>query len=320
MTLNQLRAFLLAARTGSFTAAADELGVSQSSVSELIRRLEEEHSVTLFHRGGRRLVATAAAEELLPYAEQSVAAADGASQALRAVGSLRGGVATFGMLRNADYYLLSDLVERFHAKHPAVRLRLVGLNSLDVAAAVAEGTLEAGLVVLPIDDAGLQVTPLARDEVVYATAHPRPAATPVTIEELAAARLILYDAHAGWKDPTRRQLAERSQLAGCRLEPLIEVEHVEAALNLVARGLGDTIVPRAVARSAACPKSVMGWPFAERLYDTIALIRRASAPLSPAAREIARMARDMLRASGAELAEEQQEGPPSRRRTPDRSR
>jgi len=298
VTLNQLRAVLAAARTGSFTAAAAELGLAQASVSELIRRLEEEHGTQVFVRGPRELTLTAAGTELLVYAEQAVAAADGAALALRSVHALEGGLATFGVLRNADYYLLSDLVEQFHSRYPGVRVRLVGLNSVDVAAAVREGKLEAGLVVLPIDDTGLRVTTLMRDEVVYASAHPELPPEPVTIERLAAARLILYDAHTGWADPTRRQLLDRARLAGLKLEPWIEVEHVEAALNLVARGVGDTFLSRAVARSQACPPGIRTVAFAEPVYDTIALIRRESRPLSPATREIARLARQML-SSGA---------------------
>ncbi|KOV73587.1 LysR family transcriptional regulator, partial [Streptomyces sp. NRRL WC-3723] len=66
--------------------------------------------------------------------------------------------------------------------------------------------LEAGLVVLPIDGEGLDVTPLLRDEVVYVSADPQCTTQPVTMADLAAAKLILYDAHYGWRDPTRRQL------------------------------------------------------------------------------------------------------------------
>src|SRR5690606_14958354 len=294
MTLKQLRAFLEAVRTGSFTAAAARMDITQASVSELIRKLEDEHGTPVFSRGGSRLVLTAAGSALLPFAEQAVAAADGAEQALRSVRSLRGGVATFGLLRNAAYYLLSDLAQQFHDSYPEVRIRLIGLNSVEVASAVAAGTAEAGLVVLPIDDDGLDVTPLMRDEVVYASADPARVAEPVTTAGLGRSRLILYDAHYGWADPTRRQLAERAQLAGIRLEPWIEVEHVESALALVARGIGDTIISRAVAESATCPDSVHTVGFAEPLYDTIALVRRKAEVLSPASRELARLAQRML--------------------------
>jgi len=294
MTLNQLRAFLAVARTGSFTAAAAELQVTQASVSELIRRMEEDYRLGLFSRGGRRRVLTSAGSELLPFAEQSVTAADHADQALRSLRSLAGGVATFGLMRNAGFYLLSDLAQDFHERYPQVRMRLIGQNSAEVAAAVSAGELEAGLVILPVDDGGLDVTPLMRDEVLYASRSlPRDAA-PVTLRQLAETRLILYDAHYGWNDPTRRQLAERARREGLKLDPWIEVEHVEAALNLVARGVGDTMISRAVADSTACPSVVQTVPFAEPMYDTIALIQRQSAILSPATRELARLAQRTL--------------------------
>ncbi|MBF4574591.1 MULTISPECIES: LysR family transcriptional regulator [unclassified Frondihabitans] len=294
MTLNQLRAFLRVAALGTFSAAAADLAMTQPSVSELIKRMEESYGVRLFTRGARKLVLTSAGEQLLPYAQQAVDAAEGADRALRSLTSLTGGVATFGLLRNANYYFLSQLLETFHNRYPEVRLRIIGLNSVEVAEAVSAGELEAGLVVLPIDSEGLTVTPLMRDEVLFASADPRKTQKPATIESLAESDLVLYDAHYGWRDPTRRQLAERAQLAGITLTAQIELEHVETALGIVALGGGDTIVSSAVARSKGFPDGVHTIGFAEPLYDTIAIVQRRGSVLSPATREIARLARRML--------------------------
>ncbi|WP_369215984.1 LysR family transcriptional regulator [Streptomyces flavofungini] len=301
MTLNQLRAFVEAERLGSFTAAAQAMDIAQASASELVRRLETELDAELFLRGSRTLTLTAAGAELLPYAQESVAAADSGTRAVRSLGSLGGGTATFGVLRNADYYLLADLVRMFHARYPAVRVRLVGQNSAETALAVAQGRIEAGLVVLPIDDDELAVTPLLRDEVFYVSASAERTSAPVSIETFARAPLVLYDAHYGWKDPTRRQLAERAQLAGVRVDPLIELEHVEAALKLAAAGVGDTIASRAVISGPSFPAGLRTAPFAEPLYDTIALVRRRGRPLSRATRELARLAEDTLRELGGGL-------------------
>ncbi|MEU0842617.1 LysR family transcriptional regulator [Streptomyces sp. NPDC005962] len=295
MTLNQLRAFVEAERLGSFTAAAMAMDIAQASVSELVRRLEEELDAVLFVRGSRRLTLTAAGQELLPFAQETLHAADGGVRAVRSLGSLGGGTATFGVLRNADYYLLSNLVQTFHAQYPSVRVRLVGQNSAETGAAVAAGTIEAGLVVLPIDDEGLSVRPLMRDEVFFVSADRDRTRAPVTIEALAAAQLVLYDAHYGWKDPTRRQIAERAQLAGVRIDPIIELEHVEAALHLAASGVGDTIASAAVINSSAFPAGLHTVSFADPLYDTIALVRRSGHPLSRATRELARLAEDTIR-------------------------
>ena len=294
VTLTQLRAFFEAARSGSFTAAADALEMTQPSVSELVRKLEDNYELPLFVRGGRRLQLTSAGDELLVWARRIFDAVDGADQSMRDLRGLVRGTASFGVLRNASYYLLSDLAQRFHQEYPGVQIRLVGQNSVEVAAAVRSGELEAGLAVLPINDEGLVVTPLLRDETLWASADASRTAKPITIEAITEVPLVLYDAHYGWADPTRRQLATRAKAAGIRLVPEIEVENVEAALELVARGVGETLVAGAVARSSAFPAGISTTPFAEPMYDTIALIRREKTTLSPVTQRLADMATEML--------------------------
>ena len=229
----------------------------------------------------------------MPLAEQTLASADEADRAMKAVNGLQGGVASIGLLRNAKYYAMADLLTSFHGRYPNVRLRVIGVNSADVADLVRDGALEAGLVVLPVDTRELSVTPLLRDEVMFATSYSSRTG-PVSLEDLAAAKLIVYDAHAGWRDPTRRQLAERALLKGLTLSPLIEVEQVDTALDLVAAGAGETFVSQAVAESAIAPPGVKYLSFDEPLYDTVALIQKESAVLSPATRELARLARETL--------------------------
>jgi len=294
MTLNQLRAFLAVTRLGSFSAAAESLGMTQPSISELVRRLEEEYCLKLFVRGPRRLSITAAGKELLPWADEAVQSAEQADKSLRSLASLTGGVAIFGLLRNANYYFLSQLVETFHVRYPDVRLKIIGLNSVEVADAVMSGDLEAGLVVLPLDVDGLEVTPLIRSEVLFVSADPSRTAVPVTIEALAETNLILYDAHYGWRDPTRRQLQERAQLAGVTLDPVVEVEHVESAIGVVKMGGGDTIVSQAIVSSGAFPSGLHTVRFADPLFDTIAVVKRRGAILSPATRELSRLAQAIL--------------------------
>jgi hypothetical protein len=191
-------------------------------------------------------------------------------------------------------------------------VRLVGQNSSEVAAAVRDGELEAGLVALPIDDRGLDVRPIMRDEILYVSVEPAHVRGPVTIERLAAAPLILPDASYGLEDPTRRQLQELFQRAGAPLEPQIDVEDVETAIELAAGGLGDTLVARGILLSLGrrVPKR-LGWaPFEEPLYDTFAFISRRDARLSPAAREFMTLAAERMEAMAREL----RTTPPRRRR------
>lgn len=294
MTLAQLRAFLQTVELGTFTRAAENLDVSQASVSELVLRLEEHLDTQLFVRGGRRLVPTAAAGELQTYAVRALQATEDADHAMRALRSLEAGVATFGVPRNANYYGLSNLVEEFHAQHPKVRIRMVGLNSHDVAESVKDGQLEAGLVILPVTADGLEYEPLIHDEVLFAVADAKTFSDPATVEDLASADLVLYDAHSGWLDPTRRQLLDRAQREGIVLEPAIEVEQVESALTLVAGGTGATIVSASIKRAGKIPEAVRTCSFEPRFNETLALVTREDAVVSRATEEIMSLVRHSI--------------------------
>lgn len=303
MTLQQLQYFLAAIEHGSFSSAAETLHLAQPSLSEQVRRLEAELGVTLFQRVGRGLVPTEAGRALRPHAEAVLADVDRARASVGAIRELRGGLAAFGTFGTARVYLGADIVEDFRRSHPDVRVRIVGQNSSETAEAIRAGDLEAGLVVLPIDDRGLVVRPAMRDEALYVSAEPERVRRPMTIERLAQAPLILSEASWGSDDPTRRQLSELAQRAGVAIEPQIDVEDVEVALALAARGLGDTIAQRGLLRTTA-PRRV-GWvPFAEPIYETFAFTWRRGAQLSPATREFMTFAERRLDALAARLENE----------------
>jgi DNA-binding transcriptional LysR family regulator len=296
MTLQQLTYFLAAVEHGSFSAAAESLFMAQPSLSDQVRRLEAELGVALFARAGRGLQLTEAGRLFRPHAERTVAAAQEAAESVRDVRDMTGGTVAFGTFGSAHHYLLAGLLEDFRTRHPNVRVRAIGQNSAEVADAVRDGELEAGLVALPIDDRGLDLRPAMREELLYVSADAERLREPMTIERLAAAPLILFDARFGSDDPMRRQLLERAQHAGVKLEAQIEVEYVTAALELCARGLGDTVTSQQMIRSRGLARKLGGVRFEPPLYDAFAFITRRSAHLSPATREFMRLAEKRVEA------------------------
>ena len=286
MTLQQLKYFLAAAEHGSFSAAAESLLLAQPSLSEQIRRLEAELGVALFTRAGRKLVLTEAGRTLRPHAERTLREAEDAAVSVRDVRELEGGTASFGTFGSAHHTLLSGLVEEFRQRYPNVRVRVIGQNSVEVADAIRDGELEAGLVALPIPDAGLDVRLAFREEIHYVSADQERVRKPMTIADIAAAPLILYDARWGAVDPLRRQLAERAQEAGVRLEPQIEVEYMTAALELTARGLGDTIAEPTVIVTRGYSQLLHSVSLDPPMFDTFAFVMRRNARLSPATRAL----------------------------------
>jgi DNA-binding transcriptional LysR family regulator len=303
LTLAQLEYFLAACEHGSFSAAAEELHMAQPSLSEQVRRLEAELGVQLFRRVGRGLVITPAGETLRAHATVVLDAAEAARASVGAVRDLRGGTAVFGTFGSARYFLGTDLVADFRTLYPDVRLRLIGQNSSETADAVRAGELEAGMVSLPIDDRGLEVRPITRDEIVYASCSAERLGRRATIQAIAAVPLILPDATFGGHDPVRRQLAELAQAAGVRIEPVIDVEEPEAAVELAGRGFGDTITSRAwLAGMGDRVPPQLGWiPLSPPLYDNFAFIWRRGAPLSAATRAVLELAEDRMAARIREL-------------------
>ena len=296
MTLQQLAYFIAAVEHGSFSAAAQALYIAQPSLSEQIKRLENELGVTLFVRTNRQLVLTEAGQLLLPEAQRTLAAAREAADSVHGVRTLTGGTVSFGSFSSAQHLLLTELIADFRARYSHVHVRAVGLNSSEVADAVRAGTLEAGLIALPVDDRGLDVSPVVwTSEAVYLSTDPARVRRPLTPTELASAPLILPEARWGNADPTRRQLLERMQTVGTTLVPVIEVESPASALALAARGVGDTIISLPLAQYLGYTDRLHWASLVPPLRETFAFITRRAAHLSPSTRVLMQLAREHLR-------------------------
>ena len=98
------------------------------------------------------------------------------------------------------------------------------------------------------------------------------------------------------QDPTRRTLRERAQTAGVRLEPLIEVEYMTAALDLAVRGLGDTVSLPSLLRTRGYMRRLGSVPFDPPIDETFAFITRRGAHLTPAARAFMALAERRVQA------------------------
>jgi DNA-binding transcriptional LysR family regulator len=286
VSLQQIRCFCAALELGSFTAAAASLRVSQPAVAEQVRRLEQALGADLFVRAGRGVVPTEAGRAFASHAARSLRAVEAAADTVADLTGLRSGTVAVGVFGEPSAWRLDELVVGFLRRYPGVSVRLVGRNSSATAERVRRGELEAGVVLLPIHDDRLDVRPIVRDEVLYVSASPDRTRHPVTIERLAGAPLVFYDAESADEDPIRRQLAERAQVLGIRLRPKVEVELKDIALRLVAAGIGDTYLPSAYTRAPYYPAGLTTAPFSPALHDTFAIVTRPGARISPGVREL----------------------------------
>ncbi len=278
LTVSQLEYFIATLDGGSFTAAADALGVTQPAVAEQIRRLERAVGQSLFARRARGVRPTGAGIELEEHARRIVDAVATAMTVMSAANSVETGTIAFGTIGSMHHYRIEDLIREFAAEHPGSRLRIEAHNSSSTAERVRSGTLDAGIVALPIDDSGLDIEPIAFGEVFYITSDPVRAQTPVSITDAASRTLILYESSSRLSDPTRMQLMARAQAAGVDLSGHFEVESADTALQLAAGGLGDSYAPQILV--GRLDQRLHPVSFDPPLVDTFALIRRRGSRLS----------------------------------------
>ena len=299
LSLHQLRCFLATYEQGSLTAAAEQLGYAQPSVSEQIRSLEKSVGAELFRRVGRGVVPTTVADSLRPHAERTLAAAEEARRAVASVTALETGTIRFGMFGTARLYAGAGLVADVLARHPGVRVELIGQNSTDVQEDLRRGRIEAAMIAVPtVSSEGMHVSPVARDELVYISTDPEKLASPVTAQRLAQASLVMPETTWRATDSTRRVLREMVHGTGRNPQTRIEVEDVETAVELVGMGLADSVIPRGAAEQLLgrlAPEA--GWVrLRPRQYDTLAIVHRAGATLSPAARLMIELATKRIQA------------------------
>ena len=196
LSLQQIRCFCAALELGSFTAAAEALRVSQPAVAEQIRKLENALGADLFIRAGRGVLPTDAGRAFAAHAARGLQVLEDAAGSVGAFTSMQSGAVALGTFSAPSPWRLDGLVSSFLRRHPKMTVRLVGRNSSVIADRVRSGELEAGVVVLPIDDDRVDVRPLVRDEVLYINAAPERTQRPATIEQLALALVCLYDSEA----------------------------------------------------------------------------------------------------------------------------
>jgi DNA-binding transcriptional LysR family regulator len=296
---HQLTCFLATYEQGSLTAAAEHLGYAQPSISEQIRGLERTLGVQLFRRVGRGVVPTTVADTLRPHAERVLAAVAEAQDAVQSVKSLETGTIRFGMFGVARLYAGAGLVADVLERHPGVRVELIGQNSTEVQEDLRRGRLEAAMIAIhQVTSEGMTVIPVARDEIVYISADPERLASPVTARRLAQADLVMPDTTWRADDSVRVLLRQMLHETGLNPQTRIEVEDPEIAVELVGLGLADSVVPKGAAEQLLprlAPNA--GWvSFRPKVYDTFAIVHRAGATLSPAARLMIELATKRIQA------------------------
>lgn len=288
MQFQQLLYFVAVAETRHFTRAAEQVHVSQPSLSQQVRALEKELGAELFSRARGNIALTDAGEALLPLARRILADADTARIEVQELAQLRRGRIRLGATPSVCTGLLPEVLRAFHDRHPGIQLLLEEGGSHDLVRELARGALDLAIVVLPLPSPSPALTTvelLREDLVVVSSPDARTfGGKSVRVADLRRERLVMFRHGYDLRELT---------VAACRaegFEPEFAVEggEMDAVLGFVRAGLGVAVVPRMVAERAG--RGLRMTPLARpTLHRTIALAHRSDVAPPRAARELQRM-------------------------------
>jgi DNA-binding transcriptional LysR family regulator len=281
MNIRQLEAFRAVATSGSTTAAARVLDMSQPAVSRLLAQFEEDLGVELFSRHKNRLIVTPQALRLLDGVERTI---EEMRRIERLASEIRHGVRDV-LIRLAVPPTVAERVmpvvlKAFLAAWPDAVVEILPGGYEKMERQVGEGRADVALLMLPTRFPGLRVGPTlsASSVCVMPAGHPLARLAVVAPADLAGVPLILL----GRERSSRLEIERLFRWHGVTPEVRIETHTVGCACAHVAGGLGVTIVNRLMA-NASTPSGVETRPFQPGLTTQYAVVQ----PPAPAANPVA---------------------------------
>jgi len=272
LDVHQLNVFLAAAESLSFTQAAQQLHMTQPSVSQHIQGLERHFDMQLFLRNGRNLELTDAGMSLLPLAREAVTLSIRIDETMESLKGNIYGHLIVGCSTTPGKYILPNLLARFHKKYPQVRVTCQVSPQADAIRNVAEGDVHIALFSLDYGSyPDIEAISFLCDPIVLITPLDHPWAQRGEIEphELLEADFIMREAASGTFSATREALAKHN-ISITDLRILITLGNAEAIALAVQEGIGvgfiSQMIIERICRGKVAEVSVRGLEICRQIY------------------------------------------------------
>jgi len=239
LDLGELQVFLMVAKEGSFSRAAERLYRTQPAVSLTIRKLEDGLGQPLFVRGARPVRLTDAGTLLEDYAERLINLRDEVKKGLSELEGLTRGELSLGVNESSIHALLAALAT-FRHLHPGVLVRVHRMFSRDIPREVLNYRLDVGAISYVPQEPELQATEILKDELTLVVPPKHALAKKREVADLGNEVFIAHSVES----PYRRRVIELFSRNRTELKMPIEMPTIESIKRFVQMGMGVAIVPR----------------------------------------------------------------------------
>lgn len=240
MDFRQLDSFLMIAKLGNFSKAAKELYLTQPTISNHIKSLEDELGLSLFHRNSWQVSLTEEGEIFLNFAKELMQKRRQMMDAMSlSVDKLKGKL-TIHTSTIPETYLLPGLIAKFQQANPEVQFLIKHGDSHDIIQSIIDDQIEFGFCGTQIKHAKLEYLPLVQDEMILVVAGDYPADS-LSLKELPNLPLILREEGSGHRDLLVKELQQHS-ISLRDLQVVAYSDSTETIKQLVQQGVGGAFL------------------------------------------------------------------------------
>lgn len=283
MDLHRLEVFCRVVELRSFTKAAEALLLSQPTISEHIRTLEQLLGEKLLDRLGREVFPTPAGQILYRYAQKMLNLREEALQAISRYKGELSGQLVVGASTIPGTYILPKVIGSFKALHPSIQLMLKISGTGEIAEAVMRGDLEIGLVGSRSKDRRLKAEEIFSEDLVLSVypGHPWSSRDEVEMEEMYSEPFILRERDSGTR-MVMSQILEAQGFDFSKLNVVAEIATTQAVVESIKARIGVSILSRQAVEGDLRRGSLVAVPLKGiRFHRPFYLIQRVNRQLSP---------------------------------------
>ena len=242
MDVRDLQVFLSVAKHLNYTRAAEEVNLSQPSVSVRMRQLERDLGSKLFEQLGKKVALTEAGQLLIPYATRVIAILEDVRHAVGELKGLERGSLRIGASTTPGMYLVPQTIAHFKHRYPRVEVHLAVRDTRQIEEGVIQNEFDFGFVGGHLAGDEVDVFPWLTDQIVLVVApkHPLTQKKSVKPRDLRKEKFIIRERGSA----TRAAIFTHLQKHDLEMDTIMEMENPESVKKAVQSGLGIAFISK----------------------------------------------------------------------------